>query len=227
MTRAVTYASLLGLAVGLASSGARAEPPIRIDAGLTGSWAGVNERNGTGMVVEIKGYANEALAIGGRVEIAMFFGGSVGSDNAELGFAMIGAGLLKAEYYVLPGQIRPFVSAGAGVYSLGTQIVTGGSGTTRSEAGRYFGIAPQVGLDVGRLRFAATYNAIVGAGFDVTSMASGTRQTDRVSSNYFSLELSFRFGGGPKPPPPQQPSYPAPQYPPPQYPQPQYPPQPQ
>jgi hypothetical protein len=208
-----------------ASSSARAEPPIRLDAGLTGSWAGVDERNGTGFVVEIKGFANEMLAIGGRVEIAMFFGGNVGSDNAELGFAMIGAGLLKAEYYVLPGQIRPFVSAGAGVYTLGTQIVTGDSGITRSEASRRFGIAPQVGLDIGRLRLAATYNAIVGASFDVSSMANGTRETDRVSRNYFSLELSFRFGSVRKassPPPPvyQQPAYPPAGYPPPAYPPP-------
>jgi hypothetical protein len=31
------------------------------------------------------------------------------------------------------------------------------------KAGRYFGIAPQIGVDLGRLRLAATYNMILGA----------------------------------------------------------------
>ena len=43
------------------------EDPIRIDFGLTGSSVAVSDRNGAGMVTEIKGMVRDNVAIGGRV----------------------------------------------------------------------------------------------------------------------------------------------------------------
>ena len=86
----------------------------------------------------------------------------------------------------------------------------------------------QVGLDLGRLRLAATYNVIVGGDFEVVTLQPMAMSKD-VSQNYFTLELSFAFATPRKPPPPapQQPTYPAyPAYPAPTYPAPAYPPAP-
>jgi hypothetical protein len=58
--------------------------------------------------------------------------------------------------------------------------------------------APQIGIDVGRLRLAATYNAIVGATLELRQTIGDVEQTEKLSQSYMSLELSFRFGGGRK-----------------------------
>lgn len=197
--RAAALASVLVLVV---STHASADPEIRIDAGMTGSVVGTSGRSGAGMVVEIKAYANDWLAIGGRVEVAMMFGGVFGDDELPLDIAMAASGLLKAEYYILPGQFRPFVSLGAGAYTLGSQRIDSGPNTTgiNTQTGNYLGVAPQVGIDLWRVRLAATYNMIVGASLEYTETGP-TRETNRLSRNYFSLEVSFRFGGRKRPGP--------------------------
>ena len=193
MRREATLVSVLSLA---GSAHAVADPDIRIDAGMTGSIVGTSGRNGAGMVGEIKAYANDMLSIGGRVEVAMMFGGVFGTDERPLDIAMAACGLIKAEYYVLPGQFRPFVSLGAGAYTLGSQQIESGPSTTgiNTQTGNYVGVAPQVGVDLWRVRLAATYNMILGASLEYTETGP-TRETNRLSRNYFSLEMSFRFGG--------------------------------
>ncbi len=217
MMRAVTYASLFALV--LASSDAIANPQVRVDAGMTASRVPTVDRNGTGFVIEIKGLANDNLAIGGRVEIGFLFGGTVGSDDQELSFSMASSALVKAEYHLLPGLVRPFVSAGAGVYSVGNQSLepTPETGRLDFHEGRFFGVAPEIGVDIGRLRLAATYNMIVGADLTVVSLNNGMMTSRDLSQNYFSLELSFAFASPRKPPPPSAqpppayaPAYPAP-----------------
>ena len=171
---------------------------IRVDGGLTGSWVGVHDRNGSGMVVEIKSMITDQLAIGGRVEVAVMFGGLVG-DDTRLDVAMAACGLLKAEYFLVDGPVRPFVAFGAGGYTIGAQSISDdASGTTvHQQTGRYLGVAPQLGVDLGPVRFAATYNAILGASLEVHHMVgTGTEHVEHVSQNYLSLELSFRFAGG-------------------------------
>ncbi len=177
------------------STPAIADPQIRVDAGITGSVVGASGRNGGGVVGEVKAYAHDALAIGGRVEVAMMFGGVVGEDELPLDIGMAACGLVKAEYYVLPGQVRPFVAFGAGVYTLGSQRIDSGPNTSgiNTQTGNYFGVAPQVGVDLWRFRLAATYNLIVGASIEYTETGP-TREMNRLSRNYFSLEASFRFG---------------------------------
>lgn len=192
MGRAAALASVLLLA---ASTHAIADREIRVDAGMTGSVVGTSGRNGAGVVGEIKAYANDMLAIGGRVEVAMMFGGVVGEDELPLDIGMAACGLLKAEYYVLPGTFRPFGALGAGAYTLGSQRIESGPNTSgiNTQTGNYFGVAPQVGVDLGRVRLAATYNMMVGASLEYTETGP-TTQRNRLSRNYFSLELSFRFG---------------------------------
>jgi hypothetical protein len=185
------------LIVALASGVAYADD-IRVDGGFTGSSVGVSGRDGVGMVTEIKGMVNDNLAIGGRVEFAVMFGGHIGQDDLPLDIAMAACGLVKAEMYLTPGQIRPFVSLGAGAYTIGSQSIDDGPNTAgiHSSVGRYVGVAPEIGVDLGRVRLAATYNAILGASLEVRD--TNTMSTTRVSQNYLSLELSFAFSTGRK-----------------------------
>ncbi len=193
MARTATLAVVLSLA---AHTDAIADPAIRIDAGLTTARVGASGRNGAGMVAEIKAYANDRISIGGRLEIAMMFGGVFGADELPLDLAMAACGLLKAEYYLLPGTYRPFIALGAGVYTLGSQRVDAGPNTAgiNTQTGNYLGVAPQVGVDLWRVRLAVTYNRIVGSSLEYVETGP-TNETNRLSRDYFSFELSFRFGG--------------------------------
>jgi hypothetical protein len=173
---------------------------VRVDVGMTASTVAVSDRNGVGFVSEIKVNAHDNVAIGGRVEIAVMFGGRV--DAESMPFGMAAAGLVEGEYLLGTGPVRPFVGLGAGVYSMGSHtFVTDPDGATgiSTTTGRYFGVAPQVGIDLGRVRFAATYNAIVGASVEYRWTSGGVEHREAYSQNYLSLELSFRFGGGRKP----------------------------
>ena len=173
---------------------------IRVDGGVIGSSVSVSDRSGAGMAVEIKGMAHDNIAIGGRVEVSMMFGGVVGTDEAPLDFAMAASGVLKAEYLLGTAMIRPFVGFGVGGYTIGSQTIEAGpdrSGIS-SRTGRYFGVAPQAGIDIGRVRVAATYNAILGAYLELEQSIGGVQQTTKLSQNYLSLEVSFRFAGGRK-----------------------------
>jgi hypothetical protein len=188
---------------------------VRVDTGITASRASVPDRNGVGFTVEIKAMLHDRLAIGGRVELAMMFGGDIGRGEAlPLQFAIAACGLLDGEFFIADigeGLLRPWVGIGAGAYTIGGQTIASGpdhSGVSQTTGG-YFGVAPQVGIDVGRVRFAATYNAILGATLVVRHTVGTVEQTYEYSQNYLSLELSFRFGGGRKRPVhPTQPVYP-------------------
>jgi hypothetical protein len=177
---------------------------IRFDAGITGSTVAVSDRSGTGMVTEIKAMVTDHLAVGGRVEVAVMFGGVVGRDELPLDIAMAACGLVKTELYLGDGPIRPFVGFGAGGYTIGSQTIAAGPNTAgiSQQTGRYLGVAPQLGIDLGRVRLAATYNAILGASLELHQTIGTVEQTSRVSQNYLSLELSFQFAGGRKTSPP-------------------------
>ena len=68
----------------------------------------------------------------------------------------------------------------------------------RSVTGRYFGVAPQVGVDLGPVRIAATYNAILGAQLELIENIGGVDRTTHHSQNFLSIELSYQFAGGRK-----------------------------
>jgi hypothetical protein len=178
---------------------ARADDII-VDAGMLAARSRITERDGVGFAVEIKNLLRDDIAIGGRVELAVMYGGIVGSDNADLDVSMAVGGLVKAEYRPVvfgDAPIRPWVGFGIGGYTTGSQSV--GAGPNRdaivSSTARCLGFAPQVGIDLGRFRLAATYNHIIGAYLEVHETIGGVAETQKLSQSWFSLELAFRFAG--------------------------------
>lgn len=173
--------------------------PIRVDSGLSGTYVSASGRGGFGAVVEPKFSIHDQVSVGFRFEAAVMFGGSFGSDGStkmELGAAA--AVLAKGEYLLTTGTIRPFVGLGLGMIDIASQSVAAGPMTAAIDqrAGRYFGVAPQLGIDLGRMRLAATYNAILGADIEVHQTIGGVDQSASYSQNYLTFEMSFRFGGG-------------------------------
>lgn len=173
--------------------------PIRVDSGLSGTYVSASGRGGFGAVVEPKFSIHDQVSVGFRLEAAVMFGGSFGNDGStkmELGAAA--AVLAKGEYLLTTSGVRPFVGLGLGMFDIASQSVAAGPMTAAIDqrAGRYFGVAPQLGIDLGRLRLAATYNAILGADIEVRQTIGGVDQSASYSQNYLTFEMSFRFGGG-------------------------------
>ncbi len=192
---------VLGL---VASRPAFADPELyentAVDAGVTFVRSAISDRYGDGLAVEIRGLVDDHLAIGGRVEIGAMYGGVVGSDRASLDIAFAASGIAKAEYLFGTGLVRPFVGGGVGGYTIGAQSIPAGPDRAAIEtaAGRYIGAALQVGVDLGPVRVAATYNAMLGATLEVHETVGTGTQTVQLSQNYLTLELAYRFVGGRK-----------------------------
>jgi outer membrane protein X len=189
---------LVAALAGTASAQAAHYDPIRVDTGLIGTYVMSNSRGGFGAVVEPKFNLHDNIAVGLRIEGAVMFGGDFGQDgDVKVDMGAVAVALAKGEYLLGQGGVRPFVGFGVGMYDIVSQSVEAGPMTTGvdQKAGRYFGISPQLGVDLGRLRLAATYNTILGADIEVRQMVGGVEQTSSFSQNYFTFELSFRFGG--------------------------------
>lgn len=198
--RRFVLGAVIGLRPALAIADANHYENVRLDLGLIGTAVRVSDRVGGGVSVEIKGMATDHVAIGGRVEVAVMFGGAVGADRAPLNVAMTADGLVKAEYLFGNALVRPFVGFGIGGYTIGSQSIAAGPNRDAISVttGRYIGVAPQLGVDIGRVRVAATYNAIIGAYLEVTETIGSSPQTTQLNQSYLSLEISFQLAGGRK-----------------------------
>jgi hypothetical protein len=200
-----------GLTFAAAVPAARASENIslfRLDTGLVipygpdiGTW-------GVGGSVEPKFTILDAVVVGLRLEGAAHIGGKVGDSSVEMSQWASSAFLAKGEYYLFPlSSVRPFAGFGAGIFNMGGQNVSAGAGggAVSQEAGRYFGVAPQVGIELGRMRLAVGYNAILGADIEVKQQVStggSAPKPVKASRNFVTFELGVRWGGGVKTPAP-------------------------
>lgn len=197
------------LAMGIASEPAHAQSEtyelFRLDAGVSGSYASAFGRGGFGAVAEPKFMIHDNIAVGARFEGEVMFGGNIntgdaGGDDVSMEMAAVAAALVKGEYLYGTGPVRPFGGLALGVYDIGSQSLGAGAGNAsiNQKAGRYVGIAPQIGIDLGRLRLAAAYNRILGADIEVSQSIGGVMQTASFTQSYMTFEMSFRIGGNRK-----------------------------
>jgi hypothetical protein len=175
----------------------RQQPLIVVHTGLAGLYGVGAGSYGFGAVVEPKWNITDSIAAGLRFDGGVSLGGKLapeGTTSVSLGAGA--ATLAKGEFLLGSSGVRPFLGLGAGMYILANQSVSAGdSGAGVSQSGgRYFGVAPQLGIDFGGVRLAATYNHILGADVEVRQdVTVGDAQVERIQRNYAQLELSFRI----------------------------------
>ena len=193
----------IGLVVVGISSVAHAQAenynPIRVDSALSGTYVSASGRGGFGAVVEPKFAVHDQISVGLRLEGAVMFGGNIGNDgNTSMDMGAAASMMAKGEYLFTTTDVRPFVGLGLGMIDIASQSISTStmSASIDQKAGRYFAVAPQIGIDLGRLRLAATYNVIMGADIEVHQMIGGIDQKASFSQNYLTFELGIRFGGG-------------------------------
>jgi hypothetical protein len=189
---------------------ARAQAPnyqaIRVDVGIAGAYTPSYGRAGFGGVLEAKFNITDNIAAGLRFDGVVSFGGSIGPEGStSVSVGAAAATLLEAEYYLTTSSVRPFIGAGLGIYAIVSQSIEADDANTSVSqvAGRFFGVAPSLGIDLGRLRLAVTYNLILGADIVLTQNVGMPNETETTyGQSYVLFELSFRIGGARKPPPP-------------------------
>jgi len=172
--------------------------PIRIDVGVVGAYGSGSGRAGGGGMLEAKVLPAAHFAVGVRTEGIVLFGGKINAGgDVKMSIGAVGALLAKGEYYVATGDIRPVLGLGVGVYDIVSQSISAANTGTASidqRAGRFFGLAPEIALDLDPVRLAVAYNAILGADIQVHQQVGTTQQTTSYSQNYFMFELSIRLG---------------------------------
>jgi hypothetical protein len=183
--------------------------PIRFDITFYGGYAPADAAAyGGGLVLEPKYNLLDQLAIGLRLEGGAFATQTVktsaaaGQAEVSQSARAITAYLVKADWYLTTSSVRPFVGLGAGLYRIasGSQSVSGSGASTavvqRAESFQGFGVAPQVGVNFGGFRLAATYHMITGDDQVVVTQAIGTTPTEtKLSKNYFAFEIGGTIGG--------------------------------
>lgn len=178
--------------------------PVRADVGFAGHSQPAVGRFGFGGQGEVKFNIHDQIAIGVRLDGAILLGGDIGEDGGtSVSVGVVGGTLLKGEYFLTTSSVRPFLGLAAGLYDIVSQEVTGGPDTTYvdQKAGRYFGVGPQLGINLGPVRLAAMYNMILGADIEVRQTVGGAERSSTYSQSYFTFEMSFQIGGKRKPPP--------------------------
>lgn len=148
--------------------------------------------------VEPKVNILDNIAVGARVEALIGGGGNIGGEGDEgvsVKQHVAVATLLKTDFFLTRSAVRPWVGLGFGRYAIVGQGADTGNDTVQVDqnAGAYFGVAPQVGLELGGFRLSATYNHIVGAQVEVRQTVGG--ETKKYSQDYATVEIGFRFGG--------------------------------
>jgi hypothetical protein len=193
----------------LARAQATRYQPVRVDLGVFAPYGHGIDAYGFGATIEPKFNATDHLTVGLRFEGAVLMNeyGVGGPGGGTINEAATAAFLAKAEYFLTESVVRPFFGFATGLYYLGAQTV--GPAGIHQEAGRYFGIGPQVGMDLGAVRLAVTYDILLGASAEV-QQTIGNPQTASLSRNYLAFELAFRIGGARLEAPPASPAGPPP-----------------
>ncbi|CAA9500362.1 MAG: hypothetical protein AVDCRST_MAG96-1934 [uncultured Segetibacter sp.] len=147
--------------------------------------SGSGSKAGALVAIEPKYALNDNLTLGLRMETAITVQGAVVNDEIKEGDVKgSGSYLATADYYFNTNRFRPFVGAGAGLYTNASADLTGEATTEEVEASRTrkFGFAPRVGFEFGHFRTAIEYNV---AGKSAT-----------LNNNYLGIKLGFFIGGG-------------------------------
>jgi outer membrane protein X len=177
--------------------------PIRVDVGLIGTYLPTGlGGGGFGGVVEPKFLLTDNIALGVQFQGALSFGGSISNAGTSVGIGAVAATLAKGEYlFTHHGNVRPFVGLGLGFYDIASESVSAGSSmaSVDQKAARTFGVEPEIGVDLGAVRLAVAYNAMLGTEIEVHQTVGNAMTTTTYSENYLMFELGFRIGGGFRP----------------------------
>lgn len=157
--------------------------PFKVDLALGYAVPAVSgSKGGALFAVEPKYALNDNITVGLRMEAALTAQGTVVDGQMDQGNVKASASYLAtADYFFNTNRFRPFVGAGAGIYSNSSANLDAQT-SEDVKSGSKFGFAPRAGFEIGHFRTALEYNF---AG-----------KTATVNQNYLGIKLGFFIGGG-------------------------------
>jgi outer membrane protein X len=142
--------------------------------------SGEGSKGGVLFALEPKYALNDNITLGLRLESALTGNGyEVNGETFSADVKAMGSYLLTGDYYINTNSFRPFVGAGAGLFSVASiKIEDSEAGSAEASGGSKFGFAPRIGFEAGHFRVAGEYNVV------------GDK------SNYAGIKIGFFLGGG-------------------------------
>ncbi|MEO6851694.1 MAG: outer membrane beta-barrel protein [Mucilaginibacter sp.] len=128
---------------------------------------------------------SDAISVGLRIEGAgLGYEDNANSDNSSVKVSILTSYCPTFEYYFMNGGFRPFIGAGAGIFSQQSTTVDSNTDTSNgvvlTPGGSKFGFFPRAGFEAGHFRLSAEYDALGN------------------SSSYAAIKIGFFLGGGKK-----------------------------
>jgi len=143
---------------------------------------GVNVKAGVTFTVEPHYRLSDDLAVGLRMEGAgLGYANTNDANTSNTNVTVSYSFCPSVEYYFTQTGFRPFVSAGAGIFTRSALSVNNDTdNATFGASSSKFGFFPRAGFEVGHFRMSAEYN-ILGS-----------------NANYAAFSIGFFLGGGSK-----------------------------
>jgi hypothetical protein len=173
---------------------AREFKEFKVGIGIGYAVPGAGEGAGGGflMYVEPAYRATDQVLVGLRLEGAFMVRGIEGVTNRDItgDASSVASFTLNGQYYFNNNEVRPFIGAGVGLFSLaGVKFNTAASDPGADDVGveTRFGFYPRLGLDVGHFNLVLDYNIV-----PPTDVPGG----GEVKNTYLGIRAGFSIGGG-------------------------------
>lgn len=161
--------------------------PFKVDVSLGFALpmeSGTGTKAGLLFVVEPKYAVADQFALGLRLEgAAMARGVIVNNDEFEGDVQVNGSYLLTGDYYLSNKGFRPFLGAGAGLFTVAGAYVSSGNSNTDVLTDNKFGGMFRAGFEASHFRLGIEYNLVGKTDFS-------------LKNNYMGFKLGICIGGG-------------------------------
>lgn len=169
--------------------------PFKVGVGIGYAVPSAGEGAGGGFIgyLEPAYRATDQVSVGLRLEGAFMVRGveGVNQQDIEGDATSVASYSLNSQYYFNNNEVRPFIGAGVGLFSLAAAKFDTKSnadpGLNDIGAETRFGFYPRIGVDVGHFNLTLDYNVI-----PPTDVPGG----GEVKNSYLGIRAGFSIGGG-------------------------------
>jgi outer membrane protein X len=165
--------------------------------------AGGGAKGGVLFAVEPKYAVLDQLAVGLRMEAAVTARAAIAPDGSSASGDVKASGsyLATGDYYFVNTPFRPFVGAGAGIFTLAAVSAgadnQGNTSMTAASSSKFGGLV-RAGFEFGHFRLGVEYNLVSKSTVPVYDMNGNSLGNVDIKNSYLGLKAGFFFGGGRK-----------------------------
>ena len=173
---------------------ARIYKPFKVGIGIGYAQPGAGEGAGGGflMYIEPAYRATDQVSVGLRLEGDFIVRGVKGVTSRDVtgDASSIASYTLNSQYYFNNHDVRPFIGAGIGLFSMtAVKFNTAANDPGLDDVGAEtrFGFYPRIGVDIGHFNLSLDYNVI-----PTTDVPGG----GEVKNSFLGIKAGFSAGGG-------------------------------